>query len=600
VIIAAAIFYPKAVLADPRTWTVDDDGPADFRTIKDAINAAGSGDTVLVKPGKYYERVVVNKPISVTGESRETTIVDASGFGTALQISASGAAVSNFTITNAGRNWGPPPGQGSPDSAISVNGISSARIENNILFDAAVCIWITYSSSVKVADNIVLAGVYGGIIGYASSNLSILRNNVDNCGLMGLHLDGNSDDCVITENTVKNSLEGLELESGSSTNRIERNTFTDNNASVVLNKCGSRNSFRGNTMSSRLYNFILVGYNLEGFMQDIDSSNTVNNKVVYYLTNLRDQGISPLDYPNAGWLAIVNCTNVAIKDFNLFGNRDGVLVAYSTGCTLDRIIVGGNHKALLWGGFTFYSSNNNSMVGCQVLGSTIGLAFYQSSGNSFFRNYVDSERQVMSDFFTPFSNASSGHVSANIWDDGFEGNCWSDYVGMDENKDGIGDTPYIIDDQNVDHYPLISALPIVDTEPPIIWITSPYSGEVVRSSAVTISWEGADYASGISHYAIAIDDGYSINVGLNTSYTFTELDDGQHIVRITAFDNVGNSIYHLQDFVVNTGIERVSWPPYMVEAIGTIVVVITLGIAVYVLKSRYSFRIKKPSRKLVR
>jgi hypothetical protein len=116
---------------------------------------------------------------------------------------------------------------------------------------------------------------------------------------------------------------------------------------------------------------------------------------------------------------------------------------------------------------------------------------------------------------------------------------------------------------------------------------------------VTISWEGADYASGINHYAIAIDDEYSIYVGLNASYTFTDLDDGPHTVRIAAFDNAGNTIYQSLDFTVNAGV-RFAWPPYTVEVAGTVVIVIALGITIYVLKSRYSFRIRKPRGKLVR
>jgi parallel beta-helix repeat protein len=46
--------------------------------------------------------------------------------------------------------------------------------------------------------------------------------------------------------------------------------------------------------------------------------------------------------------------------------------------------------------------------------------------------------------------------SSNFWDNNKEGNYWPDYNGVDANGDGIGDTPYIIDDNNSDHYPLIS------------------------------------------------------------------------------------------------------------------------------------------------
>jgi nitrous oxidase accessory protein NosD len=45
--------------------------------------------------------------------------------------------------------------------------------------------------------------------------------------------------------------------------------------------------------------------------------------------------------------------------------------------------------------------------------------------------------------------------SHNAWDNGLEGNYWSNYNGGDSNGDGIGDTPYIIDQDNQDNYPLI-------------------------------------------------------------------------------------------------------------------------------------------------
>jgi len=43
------------------------------------------------------------------------------------------------------------------------------------------------------------------------------------------------------------------------------------------------NTLTGNNMTGNTYNFGVWGQYLEHFLQDIDTSNTVDGKVVYYL-----------------------------------------------------------------------------------------------------------------------------------------------------------------------------------------------------------------------------------------------------------------------------------------------------------------------------
>jgi hypothetical protein len=43
----------------------------------------------------------------------------------------------------------------------------------------------------------------------------------------------------------------------------------------------------------------------------------------------------------------------------------------------------------------------------------------------------------------------------SVWDHDAEGNYWSDYTGQDINRDGIGDTPYVINVENQDNHPLM-------------------------------------------------------------------------------------------------------------------------------------------------
>jgi nitrous oxidase accessory protein NosD len=116
-------FHTQSVRAEPTIWIVDDDGPADFHTIQEAISAALDGDSVYVCNGTYYEHITVNKMVTLVGENKYHTVLDGNGTGTIITLHAHGITVSNLTIRN-----------GSIGIGLS-NKSTHSTINNNIITD---------------------------------------------------------------------------------------------------------------------------------------------------------------------------------------------------------------------------------------------------------------------------------------------------------------------------------------------------------------------------------------------------------------------------------------------------------------------------------
>jgi len=69
--------------------------PGEYSTIQAAIDAAGAGDIIQVKPGLYNENVTISKPVSLVAEAfdavepaRNNTIIDGGGRGATITIPA--------------------------------------------------------------------------------------------------------------------------------------------------------------------------------------------------------------------------------------------------------------------------------------------------------------------------------------------------------------------------------------------------------------------------------------------------------------------------------------------------------------------------------
>jgi len=127
------------------------------------------------------------------------------------------------------------------------------------------------------------------------------------------------------------------------------------------------------------------------------------------------------------------------------------IAVFGSNCSVFRNHLEGSGGGIWLGG----GSNNNSVYENTVIsGSWIGT--YGNSGNSIYHN------NFLSDIEGVWLLSA-----VNVWDLDYPsgGNYWSDYNGTDmyrgqyqneTGSDGIGDTPYVLDVNNVDRYPLMN------------------------------------------------------------------------------------------------------------------------------------------------
>jgi len=371
-------FWVIKIARPPRTWTVDDDGPADFHTIQDAINAASSKDIIYVYSGTYFENVVVNKTVSLIGENRDTTFIDANKTGAVVYVTANDVIIKGFSIRNSGQWY----------FGIYLADGDNGTIQYNNVMNNWYGIGLSWSSSNMIFGNNVIANNEDAIFLGSSSYNNISGNNITNNGI-GFWISWSSNNNVVSENNIiANERQGIMLDK-SSNNIISVNNIISNKA------CG-----------------------------------------VY----IRES-----------------------SDNHIFGN---------------------------------YISNDG--VGIYLNGSSNNMIFHN--------NFIDNGKHVLIDgsFY-------------NTWDDDYPsgGNYWSGYTGLDDRSgtnqnqpgsDGIGDSPYVIDENNMDWYPLMSPRGEIpeDFMPPK---TSHDYIDFWHLTDFTITLTATDNLSGIAEIYYKINEG---------------------------------------------------------------------------------------------
>jgi len=417
------------------TWIVDDDGPADFRTIQEAINAASNGDTIFVKNGTYSESIVLNKTLSLIGENAKTTILNGQDSAATICITADNAHVSGFAVTSTG---------------------------TGILLRSSGC--------VLSGNNIASNGDYGISIDWGFSSNNVLTGNTITGSNYGICFNDDYNGCWFYNNTI-------------SENRVSDNA----NAGIILFGSYSMGDSSYNVISENTLENSTVGIQMMwGWYNTVSGNQVISSEdgicfVVNRYSTISENNIAAVNGDGVrlqgdwGYHTAYDCSYTAISGNEVaVENGNGVSISgcYSNTVSENDIATTNGSCVYLYpyrnydyGTYEDYPSTYN-LVSQNNLTSTDQncIRVINSSSNFIYRNNL----------FAQYASPANSENSENLWDNDYPsgGNYWSGfnpsdiYSGSYQNETGsdkIGDLQYIIDVNNTDRYPLIYPLGYVPT-----------------------------------------------------------------------------------------------------------------------------------------
>ncbi len=169
-------------------------------------------------------------------------------------------------------------------------------------------------------------------------------------------------DVTIKNCVIKDFSYGINLYNRSTNNKIIGNNILDNYYGILI-EYSPENYFRNNSTINNKYNFGVESGIWElgvlEYIQDIDTSNTVDRKPIYYLVNEESKIIDATT--NAGFVGVVNSKNITVRDLTIEKNVQGVLFAYTADSTIEDVTTSSNQYGLF-----LYSSSNNNIINNNV------------------------------------------------------------------------------------------------------------------------------------------------------------------------------------------------------------------------------------------
>ncbi|UCF08044.1 MAG: right-handed parallel beta-helix repeat-containing protein [Thermoplasmata archaeon] len=169
-------------------------GPGnDTETIQEAVDMAEPGDTIYVHAGTYPESLQISKTLTLKGEDKSTTIIDASDNQRGIYVSGSEFVnITGFTVKNATQY-----------NMFFIH-CNRSEIKDNVIKDGAFAALGIFSGSDNLIEDNTLTNNLQGILISSSSHANIVSNNV---------IDSTGDRAVtIQTDSRENRVEGNHIE----------------------------------------------------------------------------------------------------------------------------------------------------------------------------------------------------------------------------------------------------------------------------------------------------------------------------------------------------------------------------------------------------
>jgi parallel beta-helix repeat protein len=254
---------------------------------------------------------------------------------------------------------------------------TNINVSNLVITNTDVAIEIAYSSFVYLTDNNLTKNNQGVYL-YSTNYTSITKHNASD-NVDGLYIHKSSNITVYDSCFFNNSyMSGAGIYLSYSRDTKIRNCTTYNNGQYGVSvfyspnttiqnytaieefyNCTSKEGVFGiriaqsqnNTLincsfSNNQYNFVVDGANnLYNFYHDIDITNTVNGKTIYYL--IGQSGLEFNETMDIGFMGLVSCNNIIVRNHTLSSNGQAVLIVNTTDTMIDNIICPNNRRGVL-------------------------------------------------------------------------------------------------------------------------------------------------------------------------------------------------------------------------------------------------------------